>query len=604
MSTPAPGSSRASTSWTSRCATRRSSWSTSRPPAARRAADGDHRDRRGAGVRRRGARRVPDAGQPRHAHHAVRQRAHRHHRRDGVPRRRRSRAVLPAFLEFARGSVLVAHNAPFDVGFLQARLRRARTRRGPASRSSTPRVLARRVLTRDEVPNCKLATLAAFFRAATTPTHRALQDARATVDVLHGLIGRLGNLGVQSLPELRAFTAQVSDAQRRKRHLADGLPAAPGRLHLPRRAAARRSTSAPAATCARGCGSTSSRARRAAGWARWSGLAERVDPIACAHALEAQVRELRLIAAHKPRYNRRSKFPERAVWLKLTDEAFPRLSIVRDVRARRRGLPRAAALAAAGRGGPRRDPRRRAAAPVHRPALAAPGGAGRVRARRHRPLLRRRARAASPASEYARAGRTGGLGLGRRRRGRWSSRCERKLAALSAQQRYEQAAVVRDRIATVVRACARMQRLTALQPHRRTRRGAARTATAAGSCAVRPAAAGSRPPGRRPAGCRAVAGDRGAAWPPPTPSTPRHRAAGGARRGDRVHPALARGTGHPAGPTPASRGRCRRSAPAACVPTSAPTRRGAVDPFADRRRLPVLARPPALRARVGPTMTA
>ena len=60
------------------------------------------------------------------------------------------------------------------------------------------------------------------------------------------------------------------------------------------------------------------------------GLAERVDPIVCAHALEAQVRELRLIAAHKPRYNRRSKFPERSVWLKLTVEAFPRLSIVRE----------------------------------------------------------------------------------------------------------------------------------------------------------------------------------------------------------------------------------------------------------------------------------
>ena len=62
------------------------------------------------------------------------------------------------------------------------------------------------------------------------------------------------------------------------------------------------------------------------------GLAEEVRPVVCATPLEAEVRELRLIAKHKPRYNRRSRFPERALWLKLTAEAFPRLSRVRDVR--------------------------------------------------------------------------------------------------------------------------------------------------------------------------------------------------------------------------------------------------------------------------------
>src|SRR5699024_1453242 len=44
-----------------------------------------------------------------------------------------------------------------------------------------------------------------------------------------------------------------------------------------------------------------------------------------------QVREIRLIATHEPRYNRRSRHPQRAWWLTLTDEAFPRLSIVRRV---------------------------------------------------------------------------------------------------------------------------------------------------------------------------------------------------------------------------------------------------------------------------------
>jgi DNA polymerase-3 subunit epsilon len=62
------------------------------------------------------------------------------------------------------------------------------------------------------------------------------------------------------------------------------------------------------------------------------GLAERVDPVVCATPLEAEVRELRLIAEHRPRYNRRSKFPERTSWVKITTETFPRLSIVGAVR--------------------------------------------------------------------------------------------------------------------------------------------------------------------------------------------------------------------------------------------------------------------------------
>lgn len=42
--------------------------------------------------------------------------------------------------------------------------------------------------------------------------------------------------------------------------------------------------------------------------------------------------ELRLIATHAPPYNRRSKFPQRSTWIKITDEAFPRLSLVAAVR--------------------------------------------------------------------------------------------------------------------------------------------------------------------------------------------------------------------------------------------------------------------------------
>ena len=61
-------------------------------------------------------------------------------------------------------------------------------------------------------------------------------------------------------------------------------------------------------------------------------LSTGVETIVCDTPLQAEVTELRLIAAHAPPYNRRSKYPERSQWIKITDEAFPRLSIVRAVR--------------------------------------------------------------------------------------------------------------------------------------------------------------------------------------------------------------------------------------------------------------------------------
>ncbi len=237
--------------------------------------------------------------------------------------------ALPAFLEFSRGAVLVAHNAPFDLGFLRAGCDRLDLT-WPAPDSVDTARLARRVLTRDEAPNCKLSTLAQVFRSATTPNHRALADARATVDVLHGLIARLGGLGVHSLEELRTFSAQVSPEQRRKRHLADALPALPG-VYLFRDARGRvlyvgRSTNLRSRV--RQYFTASEHRTR---MAEMVGLAERVDPVVCSTALEAEVRELRLIAEHSPRYNRRSKHPDRALWVKLTVESFPRLSTVRRV---------------------------------------------------------------------------------------------------------------------------------------------------------------------------------------------------------------------------------------------------------------------------------
>ncbi len=238
-------------------------------------------------------------------------------------------AALPAFLEFAQGCVLVAHNAPFDVGFLQHFCREL-DHRWPGFEVVDTARLARRVVTRDDAPNCKLSSLAVAFGATTTPNHRALEDARATVDVLHGLFERLGGLGVQTLEELQTFSSRVTTAQRRKRHLAEGLPHAPG-VYLFRDDRGRVlyiGTSRDLRTRVRSY-FTASETRSRMG--EMVGIASRVDGITCATPLEAEVRELRLIAQHKPRYNRRSRFPEKVHWLKLTNEPWPRLSLVRQV---------------------------------------------------------------------------------------------------------------------------------------------------------------------------------------------------------------------------------------------------------------------------------
>ena len=104
------------------------------------------------------------------------------------------RHVLPAFLTFAESTVIVAHNAPFDTGFLR-RACEALEYPYPKWPVLDTAALARAILLRDEVANCRLATLAKHFHSATSPNHRALTDAEATVDVLHGLIERVGNLG-------------------------------------------------------------------------------------------------------------------------------------------------------------------------------------------------------------------------------------------------------------------------------------------------------------------------------------------------------------------------------------------------------------------------
>jgi DNA polymerase III subunit epsilon len=370
-------------------------------------------------------------------------------------------SALPAFLEFSRGAVLVAHNAPFDLGFLRAGCERLGLA-WPGPESLDTARLARRVLTRDEAPDCKLSTLARLFRSETTPVHRALADARATVDVLHGLIARLGGLGVHSLEELRTFSAQVSPEQRRKRHLAEPLPAAPG-VYLFKDARGRVLYVGKSTNLRSRVRSYFTASEMRTRMAEMIACAERVDAVVCATALEAEVRELRLIAEHRPRYNRRSKFPERATWVKLTVEPFPRLSLVRRVLDDgatylgpfgSRRLAEAAVDAAhealplrqcTARLSPRRPVSACVLAEMGRcgaPCLGADAGGESVEAyARHTSAFREAVRAdPSPLVEALRS----------------------RLSALADDERYEDAAACRDRLAAFVRAAARLQRLAAL----------------------------------------------------------------------------------------------------------------------------------------------
>jgi DNA polymerase-3 subunit epsilon len=127
-------------------------------------------------------------------------------------------AVLPGLLTFAEGSVLAAHNAPFDLGFLTAAC--ALTGRDwPGYEVLDTARLARHLMaTPQEVPDRKLATLARFFGTPVRPSHRALDDAQATAGVLGQLLGRLADReGVTTLDELDAWLA-ARDAEAPARH--------------------------------------------------------------------------------------------------------------------------------------------------------------------------------------------------------------------------------------------------------------------------------------------------------------------------------------------------------------------------------------------------
>lgn len=116
--------------------------------------------------------------------------------------------VLPAFLDFVGESALVAHNAGFDVGFIEqncARLGRSRTF------TSVDTVGLARVLL-PTLSKYKLNIVAKALNISLENHHRAVDDAAATAEIYVKFIEMLKERGMTTLKEVNAFGDMNPDA--------------------------------------------------------------------------------------------------------------------------------------------------------------------------------------------------------------------------------------------------------------------------------------------------------------------------------------------------------------------------------------------------------
>jgi DNA polymerase III epsilon subunit-like protein len=215
------------------------------------------------------------------------------------------------FLEFAGDAVLVAHNARFDVGFLDAETKRLLGRRVDATVVDTVG-LARTLLGRQPV---NLSALAYRFATDARPCHRALPDAEATAEILLCLVGMAQERGAATVGDLVQLAATRPRRAQRKRHLAFGAPERPGvyffrdvhdqvlyvgrarDLRARLRSYFRSDRQRPAVEAA-------------------LGALERVEWRVTGSELEAALEELRLIRELRPPANARSTRPDRYVYLR------------------------------------------------------------------------------------------------------------------------------------------------------------------------------------------------------------------------------------------------------------------------------------------------
>lgn len=120
-------------------------------------------------------------------------------------------AVLPAFHAYAQDSVLVAHNAAFDLRFIELKQARCGLHFGQPVLDT----LLLSALAQPEQPSHRLEDIAARFGLDTTGRHSALGDALLTAEVFLRLLPLLEARGLHTLDQVLAASRATDLAQLR-----------------------------------------------------------------------------------------------------------------------------------------------------------------------------------------------------------------------------------------------------------------------------------------------------------------------------------------------------------------------------------------------------
>ena len=224
----------------------------------------------------------------------------------------RAETAVRRFLAFAGDDPLAAHNARFDVGFLDGELERLTGRRVAAHVLDTV-WLARRLLVRRS-ERFSLAWLAHFFGTSTAPCHRALPDALATAEILIALLGLAQERGARTLAEVLELAAPRARRLHAKRPLVAGAPSTPG-VYLFRDRNDTVLYVGKARDLRARLRSYFSGSRQRPAVEAALGALERIEWRELGSELEAALEELRLIRELRPPANARASRPDRACYL-------------------------------------------------------------------------------------------------------------------------------------------------------------------------------------------------------------------------------------------------------------------------------------------------